>query len=154
PHLLGSALHVAGKLSAASGSFLNIVKLPSGQCSLDGRVQAAGSEGISNLAQALDLALDGNAIRTIEQLSQGLHLHLDGITLLFIKQAITINCQGGFDCFEQALSVDLLLAWRPSGLVFSSLLEGILQHPRNLAVGKAVGWLDLNARLDTRGQLA
>src|SRR5690606_17273486 len=61
---------------------------------------------------------------------------------------------GTLDRLDQTLRIDLLLAQYTRSLVVPGVLEGVLQHASNLAIGQAVGRLDLNACLDTGTQLA
>ena len=100
------------------------------------------------MRQALGLPLDGQAIATGKQIAQFLNLQLDDLSLLGIEQALAIGLQRTFDRLDQTLGVDLLLAQCTGSLVVAGILEGVLQHPRDLAIGQAIGRLDLNARLD------
>ncbi|AGZ36921.1 NAD-specific glutamate dehydrogenase [Pseudomonas sp. VLB120] len=133
---------------------LDLIQVAPGQCGFDRRIKATGGKSIGHLRQTLGLLLDGRAIGAAKQITQFLHLMLDSHALITAEQTIAIGVEGALHRFKQALAVDLVLAQLSGLLVGTGVLEGILEHACDLAIGQAVGRFDLDAGFDARAEFA
>ncbi|MNO93231.1 NAD-specific glutamate dehydrogenase [compost metagenome] len=83
-----------------------------------------------------------------------MHLEFNGFAFFAAEQPLAIGVQCALHRFEQTLAINLVFTQLTRLLVGACVLERILEHAGDLAVGQAVGWLDLNAGLDPRPQFA
>ncbi|OPF36239.1 NAD-specific glutamate dehydrogenase [Pseudomonas aeruginosa P49] len=134
--------------------FLDFVEPAAGERGLDGRVHPPCGESVGHLGQALDLVLDGRGVATTGQFTQGVHLRRDGQVLLFVQEPLAVDVQRRLHGLQQPLRLDLLFAQGAGSLVVAGVVEGVLEHPRDLAVGQPIGRLDLDAGLDAGTQFA
>ena len=70
-----------------------------------------------------------------------------------VQQALAIGFKGALHRFEQTLGIHLLLTQDAGDFVVTGVLERVLEHLGDLAVGETVGRLDLDAGFYARTQL-
>src|SRR5450830_416247 len=151
-HTVRAMLGVWQKNDLRHQLFLNFIQVAARQGGFYRLVHAAGGEGIGHLRQALGLLLDGIAIGAFHQFGQFLHLQVDDHALLSIQQAFAVDLQCALHSFEQAPGIDLLLTQYAGDLVVTGILERILEHLGDFAIGQTVGRLDLDTGFNARAQ--
>src|SRR5450830_128197 len=151
-HTVRAMLGVWQKNDLRHQLFLNFIQVAARQGGFYRLVHAAGGEGIGHLRQALGLLLDGIAIGAFHQFGQFLHLQVDDHALFSIQQAFAVDLQCALHRFEQAPGIDLLLTQYAGDLVVTGILERILEHLGDFAIGQTVGRLDLDTGFNARAQ--